>query len=397
MRTIETDVLVVGAGPGGSMAAKFAARSGVRTLLIEKRQEIGSPVRCAEGIARGWMEECDVTIDPSWIACAPEGARIFAPDGTCALVNLDRAGNEVGLVLERALFDKAMARHAAEAGAGILLKTHARDVIRSNGAVGGVVGNSMGEDFEIRAKITIAADGFESQVGRWAGLETSLTARDIVTAFQYRLCSIECDSRYCDFYFGSCAPGGYIWVFPKGPSMANVGIGVPVSRLHEPGETKGYLDHWIAQQPGLAKGQALDMVAGAVSTNKPLSKTVSGGIMLVGDAARLINPLTGGGIVNACISGKLAGETAAAALKHGDCSESFLQKYEKAWRARMEKELIRNWMAKEKLATLDDHAFNSIIKTLSEANPRASTLSLLVAIGKKHPDLVVDFAELLWA
>jgi digeranylgeranylglycerophospholipid reductase len=397
LRMIKTEILVVGAGPGGSMAAKFAARNGARTLLIEKRQEIGSPVRCAEGVARGWMEECEVAKDPSWIACVPEGARIFAPDGTCALVNIDRAANEIGFVLERVLFDKALARHAAEAGADILLKTHARDIIRSNGVVAGVTGKSIGEDIEIRAQVTIAADGFESQMGRWAGLDTSVTARDIVATFQYRLCNIECDSRYCDFYFGSYAPGGYIWIFPKGPCMANVGIGVQASQLREPGETKAYLDRWIAKQPGLLKGQPLDMVAGAVSTNKPLSKTVSDGILLVGDAARLINPLTGGGIVNACISGKLAGEIAAAAVKCGDCSERFLQKYEKAWRGRLEKELTRNWLAKEKIAKLDDSAFNRIIRTLAEVNPRASTLSLLIAIGRKHPDLVADFAELLWA
>ena len=397
MKTMETDVLVVGAGPGGSMAAKFAARNGVRTLLIEKRQEIGSPVRCAEGIARDWMTECDVEKDPAWIACVPEAARIFAPNGTCALVHMDRAGNEVGFVLERALFDKALARHAAQEGAGILLKTHARDVIRSNGAIGGIVGKSMGEDIEIRAKITIAADGFESQVARWAGLETGIDSRDIVATFQYRLCNIECDSRYCDFYIGSFAPGGYVWVFPKGRNIANVGIGVQMTQLHKPGATKARLDTWLAGQPGFMKGQPLDMVGGAVSTNKPLPKTVASGIMIVGDAARLINPLTGGGIVNACISGKLAGETAAAAVKSGDCSESFLQKYEKAWRARLEKELIRNWMAKEKVAKLDDDAFNRIVQTLSEVNPRASTLSLLLAISKKHPELVADFVELLWA
>jgi len=397
LKIIETDVLVVGAGPGGSMAAKFAARDGARTLLIEKRQEIGSPVRCAEGIAKGWMKECAVPMDPSWIACVPEAARLFAPNGTCAIVSADRAGDEVGFVIERTLFDKALARHAVEAGARIMLKTHAGNVIRQNGAVCGVAAKSMGEDIEIRARVTIAADGFESQVGRWGGLDTSLATSDIISAFQYRLCNIECDPRYYDFYFGSCAPGGYIWVFPKGAGVANVGIGLPGSQLHEPGQTRTFLDRWIARQPGLARGQALDMVAGGVSTSKPLSKTVASGLMLVGDAARLINPLTGGGIVNACISGKLAGETAAAAIRSGNYEESFLQKYERAWRARMEKQHIRNWMAKEKLISIDDDAFNSIIQTLAETKPHANSLSLLLALAKKHPKLVAEFADLLWA
>jgi digeranylgeranylglycerophospholipid reductase len=192
MRTIETDVLVVGAGPAGSMAAKFAACSGARTLLVEKRQEIGSPVRCAEAIARSWMEECEVPFDPAWVACAPKGARIFAPDGNFAFIDSGHAGDEVGFVIERTLFDKALASHAAKAGAQILLKTYASGVIVSNGTVDGIFGKSMGEDIKIHAKVTIAADGFESQVGRWAGLDTVLEPGDIISTFQYRLCNIEC-------------------------------------------------------------------------------------------------------------------------------------------------------------------------------------------------------------
>ena len=118
--------------------------------------------------------------------------------------------------------------------------------------------------------------------------------------------------------------------------------------------------------------------------------------MLVGDAARLIDPLTGGGIVNACLSGKLAGEIAAQAVRQDDSSAKFLQRYEKAWRERLEKKLLRNWMAKEKIAELDDATFDSVVATLAEAGPSASTLALLMAVGKKHPRLVAGFAKLLF-
>lgn len=396
MRRIAADVLVVGAGPAGSMAAKFAARGGARTLLIEKRQEIGSPLRCAEGMSAKWMAECEVTPDPRWIASELDGARIYSPNGTCAVLAINRSGKDLGLVVERHLFDKALAHHAAAAGAEILLKTHARDVLRSGDAVTGIVGRSMNEDIEIRARIVIGADGFESQVGRWAGIHTAVSPDDIATTIQYRLCNVQCDPKYADFYVGSCAPAGYIWVFPKGSGIANVGIGCQLSRLHGKADVKGYLDRWIAGQPDLAKGQPLEIVAGGLSTCRPLARTVADGIMLVGDSARMIDPLTGGGIANACVSGKLAGEIAAEAVRGNDSSAKFLQKYEKAWRARLEKKLVRNWMAQKKFHELDDATFDSIVKTLAETGSGANALSMLTAIGRKHPRLVAGFAKLLW-
>jgi digeranylgeranylglycerophospholipid reductase len=392
---LETDVLVVGAGPGGSLAARYAALGGARTLMIEKRQEIGSPLRCAEGIARTCLAECDIPESPQWISAEPEGARVFAPDGNHAYFRAGKAGNEVGLVLERSLFDKALARQAVEAGARILLMTQAQSVLREGGVVSGVVGTCMGQPIEIRAKVTIAADGFESQVARWAGLDTTVHPRDVDATFQYRMCNIEHDARTCDFYIGSCAPGGYIWVFPKGPGIANVGIGVQLSQVKGPGEPKRLLDRWIATQPSLANGQPLEMVGGAVSTCKPLDHTAADGILLVGDAARLIDPLTGGGIANACLSGRWAGTVAAEAIRRARTDYAFLKQYEKTWRSHLEKELIRNWMAKEKLVRLNDETMNSVIQTLSETNPDASTLSLLIAVGKKHPALVAEFSSLL--
>lgn len=395
MRTIATDVLVVGAGPAGAMAARFAAAGGVRTLLIEKRQEVGSPVRCAEGVSKDWMAECGVAEDPRWIATAPSAARIVAPSGQSAVIGARRAGNEVGLVLERVLFDKALAQQAVRAGTDLMVKTHASDIRRDGAAVTGVVGRTFGEDIEIHARVTIAADGFESQVGRWAGLPTAIKVHDTDATLQYRLTGIECDVRYCDFHVGSCAPGGYAWIFPKSADTANVGIGIQMSRLTGPAATRGYLDRWIASQPHLRHGQPLDVVAGAVSTSRPLRRTVMNGLLLVGDAARLIDPLTGGGIANACISGKLAGEVAAAAVRAGDVSESFLAGYDRAWRARMEKKLLRNYLAKEKVSRLDDAMFDGLIASLADLDTDASTWSLLLAIGRRHPKFVAEFSHLL--
>ena len=163
---------------------------------------------------------------------------------------------------------------------------------------------SYGEPVEIRAGCVVGADGYESQVGRWAGIDTTLKPADIDTCYQYRLTGIDYDPDYCVFQLGSDAPGGYVWVFPKNEDTANVGIGVQLSKVKHPGDPKMYLDKYIAKHPGLKKGQPLEAVAGAVSICAPLDSVSVDNLMLVGDSARMIDPITGGGISTSCIAGK---------------------------------------------------------------------------------------------
>ena len=395
MQDLETDVLVIGGGPAGSMTAKWAAKSGARVLMIEKRQEIGSPVRCGEGMSKDWLQ--DVGITPGrWINVEVEGARIFSPNETVFEINEKDAGNEVGYVVERDGFDKQLAIDAANAGVDVKLKCAAVAVLKEKGRVVGAKVKEFGETYEIRAPITVGADGFESQVGRWAGIPTNLATRDMDTCLQYRMTNVDSDLRYCDFYLGKCAPGGYVWVFPKADGLANVGIGVQVSQVKSPADARTYLDRWIDQHPGYAKGKKIDMVGGGVSISPPLKQTVADGIMLVGDAARMIDPLTGGGIANGCIAGKICGQVAAEAVRGGDLSKEFLQKYEKGWRARLEEKLYRNWLAKEKLVTMSDETFDKVIDVLKDVRlQKLSVHNILKAVRDKYPEITKEFEAFL--
>ena len=395
---ISVDVLVVGAGPAGSVTAKHAAQNGARTLMIEKRQEIGSPVRCGEGIARAWLDELGIKPDKRWISHQVQGARVVSPNGHVVTLTEKMAGNEVGYVIERDSFDRALAEEAASAGAEVMVKTSAVDVIRKEGRIAGVRARHMGTDFVINAKVVIGADGFESQLGRWAGIDTSLKSSDINVCFEYTLKHIDIDPKYNDFYVGSCAPGGYIWVFVKGPDSANVGIGVQLSKIKagDRGAAKRHLDAFIAKHPELAKGSPIREVAGAVSCCQPLDSVVADGIMLVGDAARMIDPLTGGGVANSCRAGKIAGEVAAQAVKAGDFSKKFFQAYERGWRSKFEDQMYRNWMAKEKLVTLDDETFDKACEVLAEAKLEVvNTLEILRLIQRKYPELIKEFEDLI--
>ncbi len=392
------DVVVIGAGPGGSYAAKYAAAGGAEVLLLEKRQEIGSPVRCGEGISKLWLDRVGIEPDMSWIAHEVDGAKIVSPGGVELVIDEKMAGNEIGFVVERDKFDKALAADAARAGADVWVKASATGLITDDeGAIIGVRVERDGRQYEIGAKLVIGADGFESKVGRWAGIDTTLIPNHVVSCMQYRMVDIDIDSRYSHFYIGGgIAKGCYVWMFPKGESEANVGVGLVLSNLSSAGDVKRYLDEWIDARPAYQNGRVIERVSGGLSASPPLETTVTDHFMLVGDAARLTDPITGGGVVNALVSGKAAGETAVAALEAGDYSAAFLNRYDRAWRDELENHLFRNFLGREKLLEISEDTLDILIATIAEAGlEQLTVLNLLKVIQEKHPELVEELEGLL--
>lgn len=392
------DVLVIGAGPGGSSAARFAARHGLKTLVVEKRPDIGSPVRCGEGLSKTWMPSMDMKPDDHWISDEVKGARIFGPSERKPIVlGAENAGNEVGYVIERDKFDKYVASLAAQEGADIWVKSPAMSVIKDGERVVGAHIRHNGAMEEVRAKVVIAADGFESEFGRWAGLKSIILAKnDIISAVQYRMIGVDSDADYTDFYLGTVAPGGYIWVFPKGDHMANVGIGISLNFLHDRLEAKNYLDAWIKKHPAYSKGKNIQYVTGGVSVSKVRDKFTLPGLMLVGDAARLIDPITGGGIANSIVSGRYAADVAKRAIEEENYSAEMMQVYEKMVKDKFQRKHLRNWIAKEKLSTLSDETLDKLVDVVSEVKiGDISVETILRAVQEKYPELVNELEDLI--
>src|SRR5207249_1969984 len=175
-----------------------------------------------------------------------------------------------------------------------------------------------GGDETCRARVVIGTDGVEAMVGRWAGLETRVPARDMESCAQYVLEGIDFDPDAIYLQFGAdIAPGGYAWVFPKSPGVANVGLGL-VALKADARNARQYLDAWIARR--YPRGAKTACTVGGVIAHTTIRQTYTDGVLVAGDSAHMINPLSGGGIVNAMKAGRLAGGVAAAAIRAGDTS-----------------------------------------------------------------------------
>lgn len=389
------DVLVVGGGPGGALAAKAAAEQGLSVLLVEKRPAIGAPVRCAEGIGKEALAEF-IEPDPKWIAADLDKAVLIGPDGTKFTIGDNHSGGKVGYVLDRKVFDRELIWQAAEAGAEIQVHARASAPIMIDGKVSGAVIHQHGKTYEVRAKVVIAADGVESKFAKWAGINTTVPLAELETCAQYIVNDIDIDERANLFYFSyTDAPWGYIWVFPKGHRCANVGIGIAGTKSGEGHRAKDYLDRFIARE--FPNGKVTELIVGGVSVCKPLECTVADNLLIVGDAARLSDPITGGGIYNAMYTGKLAGEVAAAALKKGDTSKKALMVYDNTWReGPLGHALARNYAVKESFIKMDDAKFNSIVHSMTDLSLDEITVkSLVIAIFKANPWLALELPRLL--
>lgn len=317
------DVIVVGAGPAGSTVARWAALGGASVLVLEKDRDIGMPVRCGEAVSNRSLETI-VDIDSRWIAATIRRFRLVSPSGH--VVEPDLGG--YGYVLERRLFDYDLARLAGEAGAEVRTKCYVSGLLESDGAWTGVRYEYNGREQVVRGRIIVGADGVESRVGKWAGIDTTTHLRDMETCAQVTIAGADIADDACEFHFGNdVAPTGYLWVFPKGKGKANVGVGISgmaSKRKH----ALRYLEDFLARR--YPRASVLSTIAGGVPCAPTLDTIVQRNIVLVGDAAHQVNPMTGGGITSGMVAGKLAGEAIAAALRADDLTT--LRSYEKQWR-----------------------------------------------------------------
>jgi len=359
---MEVGVAVAGGGIAGCALAYELARRGIDVVVFEKRQEIGAPKRCGEGISSSTVKSLGQEIPRRCIAQEIDGAIVYSPSMKEVRVEFSEV---VGYILERKVYDKWLAYRAAKEGARILAKHEVVDVIKEGNVIKGVVVDNGFERFEVRACVTVAADGVESTVSRKAGLNTTPKLVDIDVGFQYEMAGIELeDPHKLLFFFGkNVAPRGYIWVFPKGDDVANVGIGI--CSLYSRDTAKRYLDRFIEKTPWLRKGSVIEVNAGAIPVGGFLKDMVLDGFLAIGDAAHQVNPIHGGGMKEAQLAARIAADVIKRCFEKSDFSKKALELYNRIWWEERGKELEKVLKVRMVLEKLEDEDLDYLAENLS--------------------------------
>ena len=304
------DVVIIGAGPAGSIAAQTAAEAGANVLVIDRRQRIGVPVQCAELVSQ-WISRY-AHFSSKCIVQTIETMVTHLPDGT------SHEMKGPGYMLDRSLFDKELAASAISAGAKILIETKAIGLSPE----GVVIERGMKQDV-IKSKVVIGADGVHSLTARCLGLPPLKT----IVALQYEVVNLQAKD-HVDVFFHIDYEGGYAWFFPKGKT-ANVGLGVVPQKTSLVQDLMNHFLNYLVDSKRLSRIDIVGKTGGSIPCEIS-RQTVLGNTLLVGDAAGHAHPVTGAGIANAVVGGEIAGRVAAEAVAKGDLN--YLQNYEREWR-----------------------------------------------------------------
>jgi geranylgeranyl reductase family protein len=328
------DVLVVGAGTAGCLAAQTVAGAGLKVCLIERkeREEVGEKI-CGDALGEHHLKALGLEKPQGGeLEKRIAGIKIYSPDmDTTFTVEHE---DFVGYLLNRRLFGQWLLRKAIDKGARLLDSTQCLGPLIDRDYVAGVLAKNLktGEETELKAKVVVDASGFVAAVRKKLpkelGIQNEVANEDVEACYrEIRQLKQESENKdYCEIYLNQKAtPGGYAWIFPKGGARVNAGVGICM-RNKFPNPKDQFYKH-ILTKPGFDGSLLLNGGAWYDPTRRPLDCMVGNGVVVTGDAACLVNPIHGGGIGPSMMGGHLAGKAIIEALEKGDVSQESLWPY----------------------------------------------------------------------
>lgn len=390
------DVLVVGGGPSGLIAAAEAARRGARTMVLEEHGEVGRPAHCAGLVSVEGLRRLGVRGSEGFIQGLARGAVLHSPSGLEVEVD---AGRYVAYVIDREAFDRELAGRAVDEGAELRCRAKALRLLMGR-RVEGVEARVDGGVEEVAAGVVVDAEGARFKLSRQAGLPTPDPFM-LYPAAQLELKGGDVAKGFVELFFGEAwAPGFFAWIVPTDGGCR---VGVASRR----GGCRFLLERFVKKHPKAStrlRGAApMGLAGGLLVLGGAAARTYVEGMMVVGDAAGHVKPTTGGGVVFGGLAASVAGEEAASYSLNGDAEA--LERYEARWRRLIGREL--SWMARLRryLSSLSDEGYERLFKAAAllnlggelarvgdmdlhaltafrlSINPRLAPLAALVALG----------------
>lgn len=318
MHKINSDVAVIGAGPAGSTTARVIANQGYDVILVEKDEYPGKTNVCAGGMPKSIIKDMDLSSDVIEKEISKETD--YFPWGS-RVVELDH------ITVYRHVFDKNLADRAMEDGVKFLNNVLIKDISVKNDMV-----YLFSKDLAIESKLVVFADGPNTLAYKRFGIGFKPESnKTIISA----TCEVEWKNNPLDqyeLYYGyDISPWGYGWVFPR-KNTVNVGIGCLYSEIQS--NVMVSLNYLLRKHPLIQekfKGKKIVSLSSATIPIAPAGKIFNERMLVVGDAAGMVDPVTGGGIDHAINGGKIAGKICAMSLEEEDFSSRFLSRYQTMW------------------------------------------------------------------
>jgi digeranylgeranylglycerophospholipid reductase len=358
MKVEETEILVIGGGPAGLIAAREAAQKDVEVKVLEEDPEIGCPCHCAGLLSYKGLESLGVNNYEAFAQNNIKGARFFSPSRLSFTV---KRSEPIACVVDRSMFDKFLAKQILPLSQ-IKLNSKVHDIKRDKTGI-----TAICEKEVVRAKVIIDAEGVSSSIVKAARLKP-INFEYVLTGLQCDLKDINVNPDYVEVHTGrKIAPNFFIWVIPLGEDSVRVGLGCKGKRPKE------LLKKFVKDRFGeKIKFERVTTRSGLIFTGGPIEKTYDDRLMIIGDAAGQVKPITGGGVVVGGNCASIAGNVVAEAVKQKDFSGSFLRKYELLWKKKYIKEFKTTLLARKIMNRLTDQTIDMLFKVIIEENLQES-------------------------